>query len=164
MLILVVYICLSYCSAHTCFRLSFGCWVYFFPLSLSSILCSAHFYFPCFISSIMCIVVCLFPFVVNHVRILLFIILCWLLCVVLVVVIGLFLFIITTVDILFPFVCCVLFPSCFHGGAHTFLYSFLCWCGGFVVESVWVLLFSFCLLGSDSAASVFAAISVVAYS
>lgn len=34
---------------------------------------------------------------------------------------------------------------------------------GFVVESVWVLLFSFWLLGSDSAASVFAAISVVAY-
>lgn len=34
---------------------------------------------------------------------------------------------------------------------------------GFVVESVWVLLFSFWLPGSDSAASVFAAISVVAY-
>ena len=42
--------------------------------------------------------------------------------------------------------------------------GFSCWCGGFVVESVWVLLFSFWLLGSDSAASVFAAISVVAYS
>jgi hypothetical protein len=91
---------------------------------------------PCFISSIMCIVVCLFPFVVNHVRILLFIILCWLLCVVLVVAIGLFLFIITTVDILFPFVCCV----------HVLAVVFVLlpwWCAHFLVF-IFVLVWQVC--------------------
>lgn len=83
-------------------------------------------------------------------------------------VIELFLFIITTVDILFPFVCCV----------HVLSVVFILlpwWCAHFLVL-IFVLVWWVCcgislgafvfiwLLGSDSAASVFAAISVVAYS
>lgn len=100
--VFAAWLCVVSCFVHMVVGL------YFFPLSLSSILCSAHFCFPmfhffyhvycCFLVSIVLSIMCAYFFSSYCVV--------WL-CMLLVVVIGLFLFIITIVDILFSFVCCV---------------------------------------------------------